>query len=134
MRAWAANCRLQAAFGAARRTLVSLRQLPGTSGRSIPALRKPNDAPPQRNLASREPIVALRKQLLASASAIAVISLLRHLLVANSQLMSSDSQQSGEANAIFFALSVVKAAPQARAKTSWHAWSCFERSDHGWNC
>ena len=41
--------------------LVSLRQLLGTSGRSIPALRKPNGAPRQRNLASREPIVSLRK-------------------------------------------------------------------------
>ena len=40
---------------------MSLRQLLGTSGRSIPALRKPNGAPRQRNLASREPIVALRK-------------------------------------------------------------------------
>ena len=40
---------------------MSLRQLLGTSGRSIPALRKPNGAPRQRHLASREPIVALRK-------------------------------------------------------------------------
>mgnify|MGYP003305313774 CR=1 FL=1 len=58
---WAANCRLQAAFGAPRKRLVSIRQLLGTSRRSIPALRKPNGAPRQRNLASREPIVALRK-------------------------------------------------------------------------
>jgi len=67
--------------------------------------------------------------LLASAPAIAVIALLRHLLVASSQLKSSDSQQSVEDNAIF-ALSVVKAAPQARAKTTWHAWICFDRSDY----
>ena len=109
---------------------MSFRQLLGTLGISIQALREPNGAPRQCNLASRQPIVALRKQLLASAPAIAVIALLRHLLVASSQLKSSDSQQSGEANAIFFAVSVVKVAPQARAKTTWHACSCFERSDH----
>ena len=58
---WAANCRLQAAFGAARRLLVSLRKLLATSGRSMPAFRQRNGAPRQRNLASRGPIVALRK-------------------------------------------------------------------------
>ena len=61
MNVYDTNCRLQAAFGVARRLLVSLRQLLGMSGRSIPALTKLNDAPEQRNLASREPIVALRK-------------------------------------------------------------------------
>ena len=55
MSVWAANFHFQAAFGAARKLLVSLRQLLGTSGRSIPALRKPNGGPRQRNLASREP-------------------------------------------------------------------------------
>ena len=49
------------ALGALRRLLASLRQLLETSGRSIPALRKPNGGPRQRNLASRELIVALRK-------------------------------------------------------------------------
>ena len=121
MSVWAANCCFQTAFGAPRKPLVSFRQLLGTPGIAIQALKEPNGAPRPRNLASRQPIVALRKQLLISAPAIAVIALLRHLLVANSQLMSSDSQQSGEANAIFFALRVVKAAPQARAKTTWHA-------------
>ena len=56
--------------------------------------------------------------MLASAPAIAVIALLSHLLVANSHLKSSDSQQSGEDNVILFALSVVEVAPQARPKTT----------------
>ena len=50
MSVWAANCRLQAAFGAARKPLVSLRQLLGASRRSIPAIRDPNGATSQRNL------------------------------------------------------------------------------------
>ena len=61
MSVWAANCRFQEAFGAPRKPLVSIRQLLGTSRKSIPALRKPNGALRQRNLASRESIVALRK-------------------------------------------------------------------------
>ena len=86
--------------------------------------------PRQRNLYSDQTANCSIEEAIATlAPAIAVIALLRHLLVASSQLKSSDSQQSGEDNAIF-ALSVVKAAPQARAKTTWHAWICFERSDH----
>ena len=53
MNIWAANCRLQAAFGASRQPLASLRQLLGTPRTSIPALRKPNGGPRQRHLASR---------------------------------------------------------------------------------
>ena len=40
---------------------MSLRQLLGTSARSIPALREPNSAARERYLASREPIGALRE-------------------------------------------------------------------------
>ena len=41
--------------------------------------------------------------------------------------------EKAEDNAIFFVLSVVKVAPQARPKTTWYVWICFGRLDHRWN-
>ena len=92
MNVWAASCRLETAFGASRKLLVRLKQLLGAPGKSIPALRELNGAPRQRNLETRQPIVALRKPVPVPTPAIAAIALLRHLLVASSQSKFSDSQ------------------------------------------
>ena len=52
----------------------------------------------------------------------------------SSEQTSDSSIEKAEDNGIiFFALSVVKVAPQARPKTTWYAWNCFENLNHSCN-
>ena len=73
-------------------------------------------------------IVASRQSLERPGGFLSVIVYKQQLL----ELLLAPRKPAQASIAIPFTLSMVEVAPQARPKTTLHAWICFERLDHLW--